>query len=135
MYLNQRESVGLALGLLLVLGGCSAAAQKVEHHGSLVDPRGGNRECLACHDGAMAKGIHGQQPGESGKDPHLKAGVYPPPGKENKFRPAAEVRQQGPRLVNGGIACSTCHNLKDPGPAHLIMSNDGSRLCLTCHLQ
>lgn len=39
------------------------------------------------------------------------------------------------RLFGGKVGCGSCHSVYSPEPADLVMSNRGSRLCLSCHTQ
>jgi predicted CXXCH cytochrome family protein len=36
-------------------------------------------------------------------------------------------------FVNGKVGCLTCHNPLNPEKGHLVMSDQKSALCLTCH--
>lgn len=37
------------------------------------------------------------------------------------------------RLFDSNITCASCHSPYATQPALLVMSNQGSRLCLSCH--
>jgi hypothetical protein len=99
-----------------------------------------SRECLSCHDGTLSKATHTQIQGVSFK--HGKnIGVSHPISVDyeavylsnpRKYHPPQSL---DPRivLVNGKIACETCHNHYSKHKKHLVMENFKSRLCLSCH--
>lgn len=113
--------------LSLILFGCSLptvtgnAPTEIDHHGQRVAVTDNPADCLACHDS------------QAGKDHHLIAMAYPPPGKENLFLPADALKSNGMHLFNNQVACTSCHNLKNSGKSHLVTDNSNSRLCLLCH--
>jgi len=37
------------------------------------------------------------------------------------------------RLPGGEVSCRSCHSLYSPHEGHLVIPNDRSRLCLSCH--
>ena len=49
---------------------------------------------------------------------------------------AMEGWTNGPKLYNGKVECGTCHDVHKPDIAPFLrISNDGSTLCLTCHIR
>lgn len=38
-------------------------------------------------------------------------------------------------LIDGKLGCITCHDSTNPHVSHLSMNNDGSALCLECHIR
>lgn len=104
--------------------------------------------CLGCHDGVAAPDVYAGAHGLTWSDRSGMAGglgrrrltshpvgiAYP--GSDEKYHPAAAVTSVGGlKLPKGRIQCTTCH---DPHNTHrhagmLVISNDGSRLCLSCH--
>ncbi|NDY41415.1 hypothetical protein G3N55_00925 [Dissulfurirhabdus thermomarina] len=98
--------------------------------------------CLTCHDGSISpdtgnvrigSGIwrHGPPPGRSVSHP---VGVDYRPGR----RRAAALRPRAAlpayiRLPGGRVECLTCHDLYSRNDHLLVVSNERSRLCLTCH--
>lgn len=103
--------------------------------------------CLSCHDGSVARDVYagthamtwsdgsagGVGPGRTRVVNHP-VGVRYPDGRSD-YRSAAAVAASGLALPNGRIQCTTCH---DPHNTHrhpgmLVISNDRSRLCLSCH--
>ena len=114
----------------------SPRAEQVEHHGYLVNAMGRTTDCLACHDGTAAKSVSnciGVNCLMS--DSHPVDKPYPPPGKEEGYAPVDQVTATQIKLDEGKITCISCHDLKNPAPQHPAVNNDGSRLCLTCHLK
>lgn len=92
--------------------------------------------CLGCHDGTSARAMHADDNHPLGVDYERQQGQG-----RARLRPSASPSGLGGTiaddlLVNGRVECSSCH---DPHAAHgsgttrLRMSNEGSRLCLTCH--
>ncbi len=97
-----------------------------------------SRDCLACHDGTISSNVdkdgaqwnHGAGIGLShpvGVDYreayHRKPGKYHPPSQ------LPEALQ----LINGRVECITCHDHYSDLPGLLVMDNEGSRMCLSCH--
>lgn len=102
--------------------------------------------CLGCHDGITAPDVYSsphaitvaaelgdRRLGTRGLRSHP-VGIKYPPAAEGYWA-AAAVEATGLPLDDGRIQCTTCH---DAHNTHrygrmLRMSNEGSRLCLTCH--
>lgn len=93
-------------------------------------------DCIGCHDGilgkstsyTLGKGVwshdNGAHPiGVNYRDSRMKKGNLKP----------VELLDKSIRLYNGNIGCGTCHDVYSKIPSQLVMSNDGSRLCLSCH--
>jgi predicted CXXCH cytochrome family protein len=104
--------------------------------------------CLSCHDGTVARDVYagthamswselsamGLEPGKTRLTNHP-VGVKYPEG-EAKYHSVAAVESSGRiRLPGGRIQCTTCHDPhnSEQRPYMLIMSNERSRLCLSCH--
>lgn len=102
--------------------------------------------CLGCHDGVTAPDVYssphavtvaGQlgnsRLGTRGLRSHPVGVRYPRPGED--YNPAAAVEAAGLLLPDGRIQCTTCHNAHNTQrhPGMTRISNEGSRLCLTCH--
>ncbi len=100
--------------------------------------------CLTCHDGSLAKdegsaiiertaGIwrHG---GQSNRSSHPLGVSYSRAHarKPHAYRPMAELPRTV-RLPGGKVECVSCHNLYAKDECLLAVSNERSRLCLTCH--
>jgi predicted CXXCH cytochrome family protein len=102
--------------------------------------------CLGCHDGVTAPDVYasphaisvaGQlgdaRLGTRGLRSHP-VGITYPVATEGYYA-AAALDAVGLPLDDGRIQCTTCHDAHNTHrhPHMLRMSNEGSRLCLTCH--
>ncbi len=102
--------------------------------------------CLGCHDGVTAPDVYSgphattvaaqfvNPPwGPRGRRSHPVGIVYP--AGRSDYNPADAVETAGLRLPDGRIQCTTCHDAHNTRrfPGMLWISNDRSRLCLTCH--
>ena len=120
---------------LLLVGVGVLRAEEVEHYGAMVDRRAGIEECIACHDGSIAKAAVYCIEDCSLLTPHSVLRRYPPQGREAAYRPVESLREAGIVLVDGMVVCVSCHNLGNPPPYHLAVESVASRLCLACHIQ
>jgi predicted CXXCH cytochrome family protein len=75
--------------------------------------------CPACHDGATGPYIS--------PDGHMINKYY---RIDEGFRDISHTKVI---LVNGKVTCISCHNPYKNEENRLVKSNEGSRLCLTCH--
>ncbi len=116
------------------------------YQGIAVELDGRSLMCLGCHDGTVAPDVYSSphaatiadQLGNSrwGTTPlrsHPLGVRYP--AVDEDLQPRAAVEAAGLKLPNGRIQCTTCH---DPHNTHrhagmLRISDERSRLCLTCH--
>lgn len=112
----------------LSLSGCSwhapvsnAAIEQMEHHELTIEVSDNPEVCLACHDS------------QTGKKHHQIAMSYPPQGKEGLYLSVKSLTAKGGRLFKDKVVCTSCHNLKNQKPNHLVTENSNSRLCLLCH--
>ena len=102
--------------------------------------------CLGCHDGSTATDVYTSPhaisaAGKLGDDwlgtrglrSHPVGTRYPPAGEKYAAAPAVEA--SGLLLADGRIQCTTCHDAHNTNrhPHMLRISNEASRLCLTCH--
>ena len=110
-------------------------AEQIIHHGVEVNYRGSASDCLACHDGGLARPVATCTVTCGYKTAHSLLKDYPPVKKRKKFVPAAVVKAKGIKFENGKVTCISCHNLKNPKRYHLVMENKKSRLCLACHIE
>lgn len=124
--------VSWSLALLLPVPAHSAL---VPHHSFMVNNDGRSAECLACHDGASLHPVAICTVQCSFRDPHIIDTPYPPPDKFDSYVPPPVAESWGIRFPDGLVSCISCHNLLNPAPGHLAISNEGSRLCLACHIQ
>lgn len=118
-------------------------------HLAAVDRTGGSagkldqesRTCLSCHDGMLAgDAAHSDSVGV-GSDNHPVGITYgntlrgTGPIKYKSDMPVVAASALNPRLrlFNGQIGCGSCHSLYSKEKQYLAISNDRSRLCLSCH--
>ena len=102
--------------------------------------------CLGCHDGVTAPDVYSSahavaltaqlansRLGARGLRSHPVGVSYP--GTNEHFQPPAAVEAAGLLLPDGRIQCTTCHdahNTQRHGKM-LRITNERSRLCLSCH--
>ncbi|MEN8264211.1 MAG: cytochrome c3 family protein [Nitrospirota bacterium] len=77
--------------------------------------------CLACHDG-----VEGPFRNPEGKMINKYYKI------KKSFR---DISYSNIVLLNGKVTCISCHNPYENEDKKLVMSNEGSRLCLTCHIK
>jgi predicted CXXCH cytochrome family protein len=99
-------------------------------------------DCLCCHDGAGAVSVAVDWRNNPArlrtlKQPH---GTDHPIGMDYESyvangRDYRSVSGLNTKMVfvNGRVGCLTCHDPMNPEKGHLVMSDRGSALCLTCH--
>jgi predicted CXXCH cytochrome family protein len=101
--------------------------------------------CLSCHDGSgMDVAFDGplQERLDIGTDlqnDHPISIQYDP-SLDRAFHPvttgaARRETVNGLPLYNGRVECSTCHDPHGPTAGRLRLSNQGSALCLACHIK
>ena len=100
-------------------------------------------DCMTCHDGAGAVSVGVDwRNNPSGlralRKPH---GTDHPVGMEYEsyvasrggdYKPISKLNTKMV-LVDGRVGCLTCHDPMNAERRHLVMSDRGSALCLTCH--
>jgi predicted CXXCH cytochrome family protein len=96
-------------------------------------------DCLSCHDGALAMGA-GYSTGVSlrRRTSSNAASKVHPVGVEYHLAVLGSLRPESQlddriRLFEGRVGCGSCHSLYSREPYKLVMSNQGSTLCLSCH--
>lgn len=102
----------------------------------------GVNSCLSCHDGTVAPDAFGSlRSAASGNflgqgKGHPVGVAYPASLRHGDavFRPSATLDCRV-RLTGGQVTCNSCHSLYSKESALLVMRNDNSALCLTCHAQ
>lgn len=108
-------------------------------HGTPGNLDSDSRQCLECHDGAagMEAGSHQLRLGAMDTATDHPIGVPMLATERTKDGDFKLARHLEPhiRLFDGNIGCGTCHTPYSPEPSLLVMSNRGSRLCLSCHTQ
>jgi len=129
--------IGLIAAVLLLSAEImkNLSAEQVMHHGFQVEVESKLRICMSCHDGSVSHGVRFCTAKCAYNTPHSVLKKYPLSGDEKRFAPAKTLRSSGIKLVKGMVTCVSCHNLKNPEKAHLVMDNKGSKLCLTCHIK
>ncbi len=98
--------------------------------------------CTSCHDGTTAPdaGSHQSRWGDSD------ASREHPVGVKVKSRPATRSSEalrfvdtatmdKRIRLYDRAVGCGSCHSLYSGQDKLLVMSNNGSQLCLKCHVE
>lgn len=109
--------------------------EPVEHHGAKVDADSTSESCISCHDGSVANAASFCRVTCDFSSSHSILKAYPPRGKASEYASAAEVQAKGIKLIQGKVACISCHDLRKPDPLHLVMTNAKSALCLSCHIK
>ncbi len=91
-----------------------------------------SQRCIACHDGVVGPGVTfkmtaGNRPGMD----HPVEIPYGPVAEANgdRYVPEAALPADVP-LVDGKIACTSCHDGASRTPKHVI---DPMKLCYACH--
>lgn len=97
--------------------------------------------CVSCHDGNTASSIEvnlKNDPFRSGSAYKSPKSNHPIGMQYSSYVGRGDFKQvmEGSNkmtFVNGKVSCLTCHNPLNPERGHLVMSDRGSALCLTCH--
>lgn len=98
--------------------------------------------CLECHDGTIASAVGTKRAGAEiasfGANQTHPVGV-PFRDRSGKDR-SLDMRLVSPhtldpriRLFDGSVGCGSCHSMYSPHENKLVMSNQRSALCLSCH--
>lgn len=103
-------------GMACVLG--------VAHLGNAIKQGSRRGDCLSCHDGTIGKNV---APGIMGAH---KVNVYYIKKKGYNSRPDRRIL-----LPNGKVTCISCHDPYKNERTRLVMANERSSLCLSCHLK
>lgn len=133
----------LAVGVIVAVWSAGAAADP-QRCGGEDDPEQSSTACLSCHDGSVGSNVThtlGRGEGLAGRGFQLgRLGehsididyrdAYTRPA--SRLRPAATL-DRTIRLPQGRVQCTSCHDLRSDRPARLVMSNERSALCLSCH--
>jgi predicted CXXCH cytochrome family protein len=101
-----------------------------------------SRACMSCHDGAAAAdaGAHSAMRGlvAFGAQEHPIGIVYPtsPSSCDSQARLVDPRSLDGRiRLFNQTVGCGSCHSVYSSQNSLVVMSNQRSRLCLSCHIE
>ena len=101
-----------------------------------------SESCLECHDGMIASSIGSHRDGmgfASDEPREHPIGVPYRAGLGAEYRDGMarmvhpDTLDERIRLFDGNVGCGSCHSVYSRQPAMLVMSNKGSRLCLSCH--
>ncbi|MDX2119288.1 MAG: cytochrome c3 family protein [Planctomycetota bacterium] len=100
-----------------------------------------SQACMSCHDGSLAResGPTGSRARHADHADDHPLGVAMTAGKRvngsdfTLANPRSLDRRV--RLFDGAVGCGSCHSAYSREQSQLVMSNRGSRLCLTCHTQ
>lgn len=94
--------------------------------------------CMGCHDGMTATdaGSHQSAINKLGQDHPI--GVIADEARRDRedwgLRPARSIDRRV-RLFGRSVGCGSCHSVYSKRDNLLVMSNQGSALCLACHVQ
>ncbi len=98
------------------------------------------RSCVSCHDGTIAGDAAGvRTPAIGGHEADHPVGVLyrdrALAGGKPLDMPLSPAFRLGDkvRLFDNRVGCGSCHSLYSSEKHLLVMSNYGSKLCLTCH--
>lgn len=97
-----------------------------------------SQSCMSCHDGTLASDAGSHRALRSLDNPseeHPMAVAYASAGRtlsEMKLLPQSRLDPRI-RLFNGNMGCGSCHSPYSRIPNQLVMSNNASKLCLSCH--
>ena len=114
------------------------SAEEVLHYGLMVNNEGGFLGCVSCHDGGIAKSVPVCVDGAcymNGKGSHPVNQLFPYMDNKHMHIPVAMGQNTHIKLQNGRVVCRSCHDLKNPIRPHLVLENNRSKLCLTCHVK
>ena len=98
-------------------------------------------DCILCHDGMNAK-YHEIRVSSGQRQPislvnvlssHPVGMPYGAAAYENAKLRHMTALNESIALVDGRVGCLSCHNMLNPEPKHLSVSNENSELCLQCH--
>jgi len=95
-----------------------------------------SRQCMSCHDGISGTAVQAYV--KSGIWDHESATDHPIGVDYKEARMRDKTLKPLPadsplRLFNGRLGCGTCHDPYSRIPMQLVMSNERSRMCLSCH--
>lgn len=105
-------------------------------NGAGLGERGEYPNCDRCHQNIG--GTEKWWVGQNLSNMHPISITYPTPAKSTQYHPPPDMDNGWPdmKLFNGKVECPTCHKVHDSAiKPFLRKSNDGSALCLTCHIK
>jgi predicted CXXCH cytochrome family protein len=96
----------------------------VAHLGNAIKKGSRRGDCISCHDGSLGKDVRTQTMGTH------KVDVYYIKKKGYNSRLDRRII-----LPEGKVTCISCHNPYKNERGRLVMSNERSSLCLSCHIK
>jgi len=93
-------------------------------------------DCIGCHDGSIGRAADykvGQGVWSHNEGSHPVGINYQECRMKRGGLHAVSMISKKLRLFNGNIGCGTCHDMYSSKPGKLTVSNEGSKLCLSCH--
>lgn len=126
------------------------AASEIAHTKSWTPPNrevlsglldGASLDCLACHEGSVGSAAGFQIAGQDvltfqGHNLSHPVGVdYAAAASRNRELRSIDDLSPMISLYEGKVGCTSCHNPFSEEPDMLVFSNQGSALCLECHLK
>lgn len=112
-----------------------SAAPRSELKMSGLDPE--SRTCVQCHDGMTASDVGGHQTMGNRGDPGREHPVgvrYPQLGRGDVALASPARLDHRVRLFEGMVGCGSCHSVYSRMENLLVISNQKSQLCQTCHV-
>lgn len=105
-------------------------------HGA-IDLDAESKTCMECHDGTLGPDAGAHSSGLSGTNFEHPIGVLMRSGGHTRggdFKLSRRVDDRI-RLFEGMVGCGSCHSPYSRESAQLVMSNQNSALCMSCHTQ
>lgn len=109
--------------------------------GRFATPDSESAACMECHDGVTATDAGHTPVAPSDRQPqtladgHAVGFPYTGRATDPDASALAHPSRVDPRIrfFDRSIGCGSCHSLYSPEPNRLVLTNQGSRLCLSCH--
>ena len=123
-------------------GSLANSVQAKMGNGEIIEVDTFSIDCLSCHDGINAKGKDIRYKNNSnhrttdmssvgGSHPigmHYGSYAYA----DRSFKPLHSLKK-GMVLIDGKVGCLSCHNPFNKKKHHLVIDNNQSKLCFSCH--
>jgi predicted CXXCH cytochrome family protein len=138
---SAREMHAAALGRAHLPGSHQGWAARNASESAVLSSASSSTRCLTCHDGAMASDATARTGAvllgmpSQGSQAHPVAVEYrltDPGFGDGALRPESMLDPRV-RLFDHRVECASCHSPYSSEPRLLVMSNQGSQLCLSCH--
>lgn len=131
----------VAYGRAHLPGSQGGWASRNASESAIVSTASDSTRCLTCHDGTMASDASARtgavligMPNDGPQD-HPVGVPYrltDPNSRDSALLPESTLDPRV-RLFDHRVECASCHSPYSNETKHLVMSNEGSRLCLSCH--